>query len=143
MFATAVTVVHVLVALALIVIVLFQRGKGAAMGAAFGGSSQTLFGSRGPAGPLAKMTTAAAIIFMLTAITLSVISNKGTGRSVVSDVKASDTLPVTLPEQKSVEQTSHKVPSTGPISQSKENSHAGPVGPVETGEQDNSPVPAK
>ena len=48
------TVVHVLVSIFLILIVLLQQGKGASMGAVFGGSSQTVFGGRGAASFLAK-----------------------------------------------------------------------------------------
>ena len=63
--------VHVSVCIALIMIVLLQRGKGADMGAAFGGSSQTLFGSPGAAGFLTKITTMAAIVFMVTSLVLA------------------------------------------------------------------------
>ena len=57
--------VHVIVCVALILIVLLQKGKGASMGAAFGGSSQTVFGSTGATSFMHKVTVAAAIIFML------------------------------------------------------------------------------
>jgi len=63
-------ILHVVVCLALILIVLLQSGKGAQMGAAFGGSSQTLFGSPGAAGFLTKITTLAAVVFMLTSLLL-------------------------------------------------------------------------
>jgi preprotein translocase subunit SecG len=66
-----VTAVHVIVCVILILVILLQAGKGANMGAAFGGSSQTVFGSSGPAGFLGKMTTVVAILFMLTSLTLS------------------------------------------------------------------------
>jgi preprotein translocase subunit SecG len=64
-----------LVSLILILIVLLQTGKGAALGAAFGGASQTIFGSRGPGGFLGKLTTAAAIIFMLTSLILAFVAS--------------------------------------------------------------------
>ncbi|KAF0180816.1 MAG: preprotein translocase subunit SecG [Nitrospirae bacterium] len=70
------TVLHVLVSLFLISVVLLQRGKGAEMGAAFGGSSQTIFGSRGPADFLNKLTTGAAVVFMLTSLLLTVATSK-------------------------------------------------------------------
>ncbi|MBP1699906.1 MAG: Preprotein translocase SecG subunit, partial [Deltaproteobacteria bacterium] len=44
---TIIIVLHILVCIALILIVLLQAGKGAEMGAAFGGASQTIFGSAG------------------------------------------------------------------------------------------------
>jgi len=68
-------ILHIIVAVSLIMIVLFQTGKGAEMGAAFGGSSQTLFGGGGPAGFMAKLTTAAAVGFMLTSLTLAYLSS--------------------------------------------------------------------
>jgi preprotein translocase subunit SecG len=74
---TLVLVIHVLVCFFLIFIVLLQGGKGAELGAAFGGSSQTLFGSRGAATFLSKLTTAAAVVFMLTALLLSLAAVKG------------------------------------------------------------------
>ncbi|HBT96389.1 MAG TPA: preprotein translocase subunit SecG [Desulfobulbaceae bacterium] len=68
---TLLTVVHVIVCLFLIIVVLLQHGKGADIGATFGGSSQTLFGSEGPLPLLNKITTAAAIIFMCTSMGLA------------------------------------------------------------------------
>ncbi len=71
---TLTIVVHVIVCLILIGVVLLQAGKGAEMGAAFGGSSQTVFGSRGAATFLSKLTVGAAVVFMLTSLTLSILS---------------------------------------------------------------------
>ncbi|NWG01774.1 MAG: preprotein translocase subunit SecG [Syntrophaceae bacterium] len=73
---TVIIVVHILVCLALILIVLLQAGKGAEMGAAFGGASQTIFGSAGAMGFLSKLTTVAAIIFMITSLFLTFSSTK-------------------------------------------------------------------
>jgi preprotein translocase subunit SecG len=69
-----ITILHIVVCIVLVLVVLLQAGKGAAMGAAFGGSSQTVFGSSGPGTFLSKMTTAVAAIFMLTALSLSYFS---------------------------------------------------------------------
>jgi preprotein translocase subunit SecG len=73
---TAITLIHVLVCIALVMIVLLQAGKGAEMGAAFGGSSQTLFGSAGAMGFLTKLTTIAAVIFMITSLLLAFASTR-------------------------------------------------------------------
>jgi preprotein translocase subunit SecG len=82
-------VIHVVVCIALIMIVLLQTGKGADMGAAFGGgSSQTLFGSTGASTFLSKATTVAAIVFMLTSLTLAYMAGGKVVKSVVSDVQA-------------------------------------------------------
>lgn len=83
-------IVHVLVCLIMIGVILLQAGKGAEIGAAFGGSSQTIFGSRGATTFLSKMTIAAATLFMLTSLSLSVLSK---GRSVASSIV--DSLPPT------------------------------------------------
>jgi preprotein translocase subunit SecG len=68
---TVVIILHVLACLILIMVVLLQAGKGANMGAAFGGSSQTVFGSSGAGTFLGKMTAAVAIVFMLTSLILT------------------------------------------------------------------------
>ncbi|MFO7818267.1 MAG: preprotein translocase subunit SecG [Desulfovibrionales bacterium] len=79
--------IHLIVCFALIAIVLLQTGKGASMGAMFGGAgNQTLFGQTGASTFLGKATTAAAVIFMLTSLSLAVISKSG-DKSVVSDMK--------------------------------------------------------
>ncbi|MFH0810907.1 MAG: preprotein translocase subunit SecG [Pseudomonadota bacterium] len=82
---TTLVIIHVLVGLALIFIVLLQTGKGADMGAAFGGSSQTLFGGAGPGTFLGKMTTVAAIIFMCTSLSLAYLSSGRTSGSVMTE----------------------------------------------------------
>jgi preprotein translocase subunit SecG len=63
---------HVVVSFALIIIVLLQMGKGAEVGASFGaGGSQTIFGASGGASFMGKVTAAAAVIFMLTSLSLA------------------------------------------------------------------------
>lgn len=88
-----VVIVHVIVCIALILIVLLQRGKGADMGAAFGGSSQTVFGSAGATSFLSKITIAAATIFIITSLFLAFLFGKGTSSSIMEGVKT--TAPVT------------------------------------------------
>ena len=79
--------IHVIVCIALILIVLLQTGKGAEMGAAFGGASQTIFGGAGPAPFLTKITTGAAIIFMITSLLLAYMSARPSSSSIMKDVK--------------------------------------------------------
>ena len=77
-------IVHIVVCVALIMIVLLQTGKGADMGAAFGGgSSQTLFGSTGASTFLSKATTVAAIVFMLTSLVLAYMSSHRAADSIM------------------------------------------------------------
>jgi preprotein translocase subunit SecG len=67
---------HVLVSGIMIGMVLLQKGKGADIGAAFGGASNTVFGPRGAQSFMAKLTTAAAIIFMITSFGLALTASK-------------------------------------------------------------------
>jgi len=77
------TVLHVMVCLVLVVVVLLQQGKGADIGAVFGaGASNTVFGSRGAGNFLTRLTTGAALIFMVTSLVLSYIANTGISSSV-------------------------------------------------------------
>jgi len=70
-----ITVIHIIVCAFLIIVVLLQSGQSGDIAAAFGGmGSQTAFGSRTTATVLTKATTWAAIIFMVTSITLSVFT---------------------------------------------------------------------
>src|ERR1700729_2461935 len=78
----AVTAVHVVVCLFLIIVVLLQSGKAADLAGAFGGmGSQTVFGPRGTATVLSKATTIAAALFMVTSLTLVVMANGAGHRS--------------------------------------------------------------
>ena len=85
-----ITVLHIIVCIVLILVVLLQAGKGANMGAAFGGSSQTVFGSSGAGTFLGKMTTIVAAVFMLTSLTLSYFSVYK-GSSIMDSVSRSAT----------------------------------------------------
>jgi preprotein translocase subunit SecG len=84
------TIIHILVALFLVLIVLMQSGKGGDVAAAFGGmGSQTAFGPRGTTNFLTKATAILAGVFMVTSLTLAVVSNRSTGGgSVLSGEKA-------------------------------------------------------
>ena len=79
------TILHVIVSLFLIGVVLLQSGKGAEMGASFGSSgSQSVFGAGGGTSFLSKLTTSAAVIFMLTSLTLAYISGQPSSSSMMS-----------------------------------------------------------
>jgi len=84
---TAAVILHLIVCFLMIAAILLQAGKGAEIGAAFGGSSQTVFGSRGPGTFLSKVTVAAAVIFMLTSLGLALLSKQENVASVI-DVPA-------------------------------------------------------
>ena len=85
---------HILVCIAMIVIVLLQSGKGAEMGASFGtGGSQSVFGASGGTTFMSKLTTGAAIIFMLTSLTLAYESSNASSSSIMSSRAAQKAAP--------------------------------------------------
>jgi preprotein translocase subunit SecG len=89
-------IVHIIVSIALIAIVLLQSGKGAEMGASFGASgSQSVFGAGGGSTFMSKMTTGAAVIFMLTSLTLAYLSGHSGTSSIMSSSKVA---PKALPQ---------------------------------------------
>src|SRR6266545_2919439 len=70
-----ITIIHVIVSIGLILVVLLQTGK-ADMGAVFGGSSSTIFGSSGAGNFLTRLTTGMAIVFMMTSLTLGYFAGR-------------------------------------------------------------------
>ena len=83
--STLIIVIHLITCLFLILFVLLQAGKGAEVGATFGGISQTFFGSQG-GNVLTKITTVLAFVFMLTSIGLTVAQHRAITKSVMQDV---------------------------------------------------------
>lgn len=97
------TILHVCVSLFLIAVVLLQSGKGAEMGASFGsGGSQSVFGAGGGTSFLSKLTTSAAVIFMLTSLTLAYVSGQPSSSSMMSGKGKSAPVqaPAAVPDQK-------------------------------------------
>lgn len=88
---------HIFICLFLISAILLQAGKGADIGAVFGGTSQTLFGGRGPATFLNKLTIIVSIIFLITSVWLTKIGqHKGT-ESVIGTVPLQSAPTPTVP----------------------------------------------
>lgn len=119
-----VTAVHVIVCIILILVILLQAGKGANMGAAFGGSSQTVFGSSGPASFLGKMTTIVAILFMLTSLTLS-YSALHKGKSVMEGAPKAGA-------EKQAEPTQPRQPAVPPTAPTGATGQPAPAAPPQT-----------
>lgn len=96
---SVILVVHILAAMGIIGLVLIQHGKGADMGAAFGGgSSGSLFGATGSANFLSRTTAILAAVFFLTSLTLAYLSaNKPKSVGGVME-NAVQSAPVSLPE---------------------------------------------
>jgi preprotein translocase subunit SecG len=87
--------IHVIVCLFLIGVVLLQQGKSADLAGAFGGQgSQTAFGPRGAANLLTKLTTYAAVLFMLLSIALTILLSRQSGdHSVLSGTPTTQSAP--------------------------------------------------
>jgi preprotein translocase subunit SecG len=81
--------VHYFLCFFLIVVILLQAGKGADIGAVFGGASQTVFGGRGPTTFLNKITAVVAMMFIVTSIWLAHISKTRQTASVIDKVPVS------------------------------------------------------
>lgn len=84
-FSPVFLAIHFMAAFFLISVILLQSGKGTDIGSMFGaGGSQSLFGARGAATLLTKLTTASAVIFLITSLSLATIANyAATGGSSV------------------------------------------------------------
>ena len=120
-------IVHVMVSLALILVVLLQVGKGQSIGAAFGGagSSQTFFGSRGPATFLSRLTTVSAAVFMLTSLSLAYLSSSGEQGSSIREralPPVTDTVPAPVPAP---EPAAPPAPSSAPAPDTDTSPYAG------------------
>jgi len=82
---TIVLIIHIVVCGGMMLIVLLQAGKGASLAGVFGaggGSTESsVFGAKGAGSFLAKMTTAVAVIFMLSSLSLAILKNRETART--------------------------------------------------------------
>lgn len=99
MIETLLVALHVLVCVFLILVVLLQSGQAADLAGAFGGGgSQTALGMRGATTLLHKLTTGAAVVFMLTSLVLGL-----SGRRETSVIEGLDSAPpgqpATAPEE--------------------------------------------
>ncbi|HAR49375.1 hypothetical protein ER57_08905 [Smithella sp. SCADC] len=112
---TLLVILHIAASLTLILIVLLQAGKGADMGAAFGGSSQTVFGSSGAGTFLGKMTAGIAVLFMCTSLLLTYTASHRSSSSLLERTK----VPVTeqkLPPVSPNVPTQPSMPPVAPVS---------------------------
>jgi preprotein translocase subunit SecG len=85
--------IHVIVCVAMCIIILLQQGKGAEVGAVFGGSSQTVFGASGAGNALTKATWALAIIFFSTSIFLALASARRVTGSIFDSSAPASVMP--------------------------------------------------
>ena len=90
---------HIFICVFLITVIMLQTGKGADVGAVFGGASQTLFGGRGPATFLNKLTIIISVLFLLSAVWLSSLGGKKAGETVLEKVSIEKQLPAEKSQQ--------------------------------------------
>lgn len=99
--STLFVIVHVIVSFVLILAVLLQSGKAADLAGAFGGGgSQTAFGARGSASLLSKVTTGAAVLFMLTSLGLWIMSGQEASSVVGGEKPPAATTETAQPPEK-------------------------------------------
>ena len=97
--------IHIIVCIAMCIIILLQQGKGADVGAVFGGSSQTVFGASGAGNALTKTTWLLAAIFFSTSIFLAYASARRVTGSIFDRPFSSgpvSVMPATKPMPKNV-----------------------------------------
>ena len=96
---TAVTVLHIVVCILLLLIVMIQGGENVDITAAFGGSSQAAFGPRGAVTTFAKITWVLSAMFVATSIALAVMATRHTGSSILEKTPASTAPAQSTPAQ--------------------------------------------
>ena len=113
----ALSVLHVIVCIFLIAVVLLQRGKGAEMGAVFGGgASSTVFGSRGAGNFLTLLTKICAAVFMLTSLSLSYLHTEQVGEGLFEgEIESNQEEPFEQLGTVMPEETNLEIPQTDPV----------------------------
>lgn len=131
-------VVYVIVCIFLVLTVLLQQGKGAEIGAVFG-SSDTIFGSAGPASFLHKITSGLAVLFMVLALVLTYLSAHRVEDSIMQDAEVT-TSPVTTEPVKIPEATETVGTTETVIPEATETDGTAKTVSPETVETDSAPV---
>ncbi len=139
-----ITTIHVLVCIILILVVLLQSGKGADLASAFGGgATQTAFGSRGPASFLSKMTTVAAVVFMITSIALSsMVTQREGAKSILETTTGAAKTPAKAPAAKPQPQAPAPTPEQIRQRQMEIEKKAQPAAPAQAPANPSTPPPA-
>ena len=112
---TLLFVLHIFSCLFLVGLILLQGGKGADMGAAFGGASQTVFGSRGPATFLNKFTIVIAVIFLSASLILANMAKTKSATSVIDQAAKQEAV-----DTKDAEAVIEEEPAAKPVEEKAE-----------------------
>ena len=112
-----VLILHVFVCLLIILFVLMQSGRGAELGAAFGGVGQSQ-STRSEMSGIGKATTVVAVLFMLTSLVLALLSSEKARESVVRDIKAVPVIPGV--EEPVLPATEIQIPADGVVPPNEE-----------------------
>jgi preprotein translocase subunit SecG len=136
---TAIIIIHVAACFAVILVVLLSKGKGADLGAAFGGSSQTVFGSQGAGGMLTKLVAICVGVFMMTSLGLAHMSSSRRESTVMTEGVTANAEAPSAPAAEEPAAEAGKAPATqeaGPGSDAgaagKADAASGPVGTPES-----------
>lgn len=133
---TVAVVIHLIVCFLMVTAILLQAGKGAEIGASFGGTSQTIFGSRGAGTFLSKVTIWAAVLFMITSLGLALLSKHENIASSVID-PSSRTVPVApvddlFPDTDSIDDTTPATPVDDTLPDTDSPDDSAPATPGDT-----------
>jgi preprotein translocase subunit SecG len=113
---TAVVAIHIIVCITMVIVVLLQQGKGADVGAVFGGSSSTVFGASGAGNLLTKITWGCAVLFFSTSVFLAYSSTRRVSGSIFEGRTG---LPAqTAPSSKGSQAPTKSPPASAPVKKS-------------------------
>ena len=112
---TLLIVIHVLAAISLVMIVLLQSGRGAELGAAFGGMGQSTFGP-GKSTFLTKLTTSVAVVFMATSLSLAFLYTERPSDSLMTTVApVTETTPAAANGATDANKPADTAPAAAPV----------------------------
>ncbi len=129
MLTQIVSVLHLIICIFLVLVILLQQGKGADMGATFGGGGNTLFGASGADTILIKVTTITAILFMCTSVYLAISGRTGGAKFQSKLFPAGSTAPAAtlVTEESKPETGSEAAPAAGEAAPAGAAPAAGPA----------------
>jgi preprotein translocase subunit SecG len=142
MLFTIFSVFYVLIAAALTVLILIQRGEGASAGAGFGGgASATVFGARGSASFLTRATAVLAALFFILSLAMGIYLSRTGVQKPQANLGVMSGVATPLPASSATAATSPNVNSMTNPPQNAQAAHAGAAAPAQTNPPKNGEVP--